>query len=101
MGETQGGQQPFGHEGTPGSPLPATVRHEMEVRFGSDLSDVKVHPSSPAAYHEKKAAEGAFTCGSDIYFSAGKYNPTTEDGKALLAHELAHVAQQRGGDPGR
>ena len=101
MGETQGGTQPFGHDGTPGAPLPATVRHEMEIRFGSDLSDVKVHPGSPATYHEKSAAGGAFAFGSDIYFSAGKYSPTTEEGKALLAHELAHVVQQGGGGPSR
>ena len=36
----------------------------------------------------------AFTHGSDIYFNDGKYNPDTESGKLLLAHELTHVIQQ-------
>jgi hypothetical protein len=39
----------------------------------------------------------AFTNGSDIYFGAGKYSPSSSDGKRLLAHELTHVVQQTGG----
>jgi Domain of unknown function (DUF4157) len=36
----------------------------------------------------------AFTVGSDIYFNRGKYNPSSESGKHLLAHELTHTVQQ-------
>ena len=32
----------------------------------------------------------------DIYFGTGEYNPSTRDGKKLLAHELTHVVQQGG-----
>ena len=39
----------------------------------------------------------AFTSGSDVYFAQGQYRPGTEHGDHLLAHELAHVAQQSGG----
>src|SRR5690606_7200429 len=39
----------------------------------------------------------AFTRGSDIYFRSGAYDPESEPGKRLLAHELAHVVQQRPG----
>jgi hypothetical protein len=38
----------------------------------------------------------AFAHGSDIYFNEGKYNPTSNEGKTLLAHELTHVVQQTG-----
>jgi hypothetical protein len=38
----------------------------------------------------------AFTVGSDIYFNSGKYNPQSESGKHLLAHELTHTLQQSG-----
>jgi hypothetical protein len=38
----------------------------------------------------------AFTHGSDIYFNEGKYNPASNEGKQLLAHELTHVVQQTG-----
>jgi hypothetical protein len=36
----------------------------------------------------------AYTAGHHIVFDAGQYAPTTHAGKALLAHELAHVVQQ-------
>lgn len=39
----------------------------------------------------------AFTCGADIHFAPGRYNPHTHEGAQLLAHELAHVLQQRTG----
>ena len=38
----------------------------------------------------------AFTVGSDIFFGAGEYQPDSAGGRELLAHELAHVVQQRG-----
>jgi hypothetical protein len=39
----------------------------------------------------------AFTRGRDIWFSASAYDPVTDNGRRLLAHELAHVAQQNPG----
>jgi hypothetical protein len=39
----------------------------------------------------------AFTIGNDIGFSQGEYKPGTLVGDALIAHELAHTLQQRGG----
>jgi len=35
----------------------------------------------------------ALAIGTDIYFRNGAYKPETEEGRALLAHELTHVAQ--------
>ena len=43
-------------------------------------------------------AAQAVTIGHDIYFGPLAYAPGTPVGKRLLAHELAHVIQQRGGD---
>ena len=37
----------------------------------------------------------AFTSGTHIVFAHGVYDPASDDGTRLLAHELAHVAQQR------
>ena len=37
----------------------------------------------------------ALTIGDDIFFRSGRFDPGTLEGKTLLAHELAHVAQQR------
>ena len=38
----------------------------------------------------------AFATGSDVYFGKDQYKPGTSDGDKLIAHELAHVVQQRG-----
>ena len=38
----------------------------------------------------------AFATGTDVYFAKGEYNPGSADGDRLIAHELAHVVQQRG-----
>jgi hypothetical protein len=35
------------------------------------------------------------TIGNNIVFNEGEYNPATNEGKKLLAHELAHVVQQK------
>lgn len=37
----------------------------------------------------------AFTYGSDIFFSQGRYDPRSSEGRFLLAHELTHTLQQR------
>src|SRR6185437_10523302 len=36
----------------------------------------------------------AYTHGSHVVFAAGRFSPGTPQGRELLAHELAHVAQQ-------
>ena len=40
----------------------------------------------------------AFTHGKDIYFGRGQFQPSSTEGRRLLAHELTHVVQQSGGD---
>src|SRR5690606_28217369 len=37
----------------------------------------------------------AYTRGNHVVFSKGQYQPQSDAGKKLLAHELAHVGQQR------
>jgi hypothetical protein len=80
-----------------GRPLDPQVRSDMESRLGTPLPAVRVHTDGAAA----KAAQGlgarAFTTGQDIYFAAGAYDPESARGRALLAHELVHALQQRGG----
>ena len=39
----------------------------------------------------------AFTHGNDIYFNKNQYQPDTQSGKKLLAHELTHTLQQSNG----
>jgi hypothetical protein len=79
-----------------GSPLPAETREFMETRFGADFSSVRVHTGSEAAQLNRAVSAQAFTLGQDIYLGEGKYDPGTDTGKRLLAHELAHTIQQTG-----
>jgi hypothetical protein len=79
-----------------GSPLDEGVRSFMEPRFGNDFSSVRIHTGSNAVQMNKELHAQAFTHGSDIYFNAGRYNPGSDEGKRLLAHELTHVVQQTG-----
>jgi len=79
-----------------GTPLPEATRSFMEPRFGADFSAVRVHTGSEAADISRQINAKAFTHGQDIYFGAGAYQPATDAGKRLLAHELTHVVQQTG-----
>ncbi len=70
------------------------TRSFMESRFSADFSQVKVHTDASAVQLSSQISAQAFTHGSNIYFNSGKYNPNTESGKHLLAHELTHTIQQ-------
>ncbi|MFD9894251.1 DUF4157 domain-containing protein [Amycolatopsis sp. NPDC059027] len=76
-----------------GEPLRADVRAVMERRFGTDFSGVRVHADETVRSRELSAR--AFTVGQDIVFAPGRFAPHTPAGERLLAHELAHVVQQR------
>jgi hypothetical protein len=77
-----------------GSPLPEDVRAYMEPRFGADFSGVRVHTGGEAAQLNRALSAQAFTHGRDIYLGEGRYDPDSDAGKRLLAHELAHTLQQ-------
>lgn len=79
-----------------GQPLPPPLRREMEARFGMDLGGVRVHTDTRAAQLNEALHAHAFTAGEHIAFNHGRFQPDQPGGRLLLAHELAHVAQQRG-----
>ena len=70
----------------------------MESGFGADFSDVRIHKDTNAVQMSEELNAHAFTHGSDIYFNQSQYKPETTEGKALLAHELTHTIQQKGGE---
>ncbi|MEV4050651.1 DUF4157 domain-containing protein [Amycolatopsis sp. NPDC049688] len=80
-----------------GAPLDAATRTDMESRFGADFSDVRVHTDGAAHESAKSVNAQAYTVGSNIVFQRDKYDPGSEGGKHMLAHELTHVVQQRSG----
>jgi hypothetical protein len=71
----------------------------MESRFGRDFSKVRVHADLKAAESARAVNALAYTVGRDVVFGAGQYTPSTREGRQLLAHELAHVLQQRQSTP--
>lgn len=80
-----------------GRSLAPDTLHKMENAMGADLSEVKIHEGAEASALNRDLNAEAFTHGNDIYFGQGNYNPHTSSGQHLLAHELTHTLQQRGG----
>ncbi|MBB5857574.1 DUF4157 domain-containing protein [Amycolatopsis umgeniensis] len=80
-----------------GAPLGASTRTDMEGRFGHDFGDVRVHTDGAAHDSAKSVNAQAYTVGSNIVFQRDKYDPGSDSGKHMLAHELTHVVQQRSG----
>ena len=82
-----------------GAALPGATQAQMEEAFSADFSAVRVHTGPAAQEFASILRAHALTTGSDIVFEAGAYRPGTPSGDRLLAHELAHVVQQRHGLP--
>ena len=78
-----------------GTGLDPSVAGRMADSFG-DLSDVRVHTDDTADKLNRSVSARAFATGTDVYFAQGEYNPGSASGDRLIAHELAHVVQQRG-----
>jgi hypothetical protein len=79
-----------------GQALESGIASRMGSALGRDFSRVRVHTDSRAASLSTGMAARAFTVGEHVAFGAGEYRPGTPVGDALIAHELAHVAQQEG-----
>lgn len=80
-----------------GQTLSPSARAFFEPRFGFDFGQVHVHADAPAANLAKEINAHAFTQGSHIFFGEERYDPSSQEGRRLLAHELSHVVQ---GAPG-
>lgn len=78
-----------------GSPLSSDERDFFESRFGRDFSQVRIHADHSADGIAQQINAQAFTIGNDIMFAKGYYAPQSYSGRQLLAHELAHIIQQR------
>jgi hypothetical protein len=78
-----------------GESLPSSVRSSLEPRLGHDFSQVHIHADAKADELSQQLGARAFTTGNDVFFREGAYQPSSEDGRGLIAHELTHVVQQR------
>ena len=77
-----------------GTSLPGHVSRDLGGKMGGDFSGVRIHDTSYAAKMNDSLNARAFTVGNNVYFNKGEYNPNSQRGKFLLAHELTHTMQQ-------
>ncbi|MDB6158420.1 MAG: hypothetical protein JWO04_2126 [Gammaproteobacteria bacterium] len=74
-----------------GSSLDSGLRSFFETRYGRDLSEVRIHTGPRSESWNDRLTSHAFTYGSHVWLGRG-HHPRAD---FLLAHELAHVIQQR------
>nr|WP_275263601.1 MULTISPECIES: DUF4157 domain-containing protein [unclassified Mycolicibacterium] len=79
-----------------GQPIPGRERDFFEPRFGWDFRHVRVHADAESARRAASLGARAYTIGSNVIFGAGQFALGSASSRHLLAHELAHVVQQRG-----
>ncbi len=77
-----------------GETLGSDVRSFMEPRLGADFSPVRVHADDGAARLSSQLSARAFTYGNHVFFGRDQYQPGSDTGRRLLAHELTHTVQQ-------
>jgi 5-methylcytosine-specific restriction endonuclease McrA len=80
-----------------GRAIPEPLRAPIERALSADLGAVRVHTDVGANQLNQALGSSAFTTGQHVFFRRGAYLPASPRGRALLAHEAAHVVQQRGG----
>lgn len=68
----------------------------IKTHLGLGLGEVRIHDGYESDVAAKEIGARAYTIGRNIFFARGKYRPGTVEGRRLIAHEVAHVAQQRG-----
>ncbi|BAY26506.1 hypothetical protein NIES2100_63220 [Calothrix sp. NIES-2100] len=77
-----------------GQPLADSIREPIEQAVGADFSGVRIHTDAQADQFNQSIQAKAFTTGEDVFFKQGAYNPGSQGGQELIAHELTHVVQQ-------
>lgn len=85
----------------PGRPLPPDIRASMELALGALFGDVRIHTDSTAEAAAAELDADAFVVNTDVYFGSGKWSPNSDEGRDLIAHELAHTLNPRPFDPNR
>ncbi len=80
-----------------GTPLDVGLRRSLEDGFDIDLSAVQIHDTLQADRLARSMQADAFAVGAHLFFRAGAYDPGTEAGMRLLAHEITHSIEQAHG----
>ena len=77
-----------------GDDLDESTRLFMESELGHDFRRVRVHTNARASESARAVNALAYTVGTDVVFASGNYQPQTQSGRHLIAHELVHTLQQ-------
>lgn len=86
--------QQYLHSLSGGISLPQNEKSFFESRMNFDFSNVKIYNDKDANDSAKHLQAKAYTHRNDIVFAQNQYQPHTDEGKKLMAHELTHVIQQ-------
>lgn len=74
--------------------LDYAITMQMERFLGANLRDVKIHTGKGAELITRRYEAEAVTIKDHIFFAPGRYDPSSLEGRKLLAHELTHVKQR-------
>jgi hypothetical protein len=77
-----------------GSALRGSLRRKMEPAVGADFSQVRIHEGPTARRLSAEIGADAFTTVNNVFIGRREFDPDSEAGTELLAHELTHVVQQ-------
>lgn len=80
----------------PGRSLDPATQDDMEDRLGHDFSAVRIHDDAPAAVSAADIGAQAYAFGDHVVLGRSALSTASSEGRALLAHELTHVAQHAG-----
>jgi hypothetical protein len=80
-----------------GAALDDSTRSTMEGALGTSLDGVRVHVGQESDDLNHAITAKAFTTGNDVFVRSDQWAPGSTSTQRLMAHELTHVAQQRGG----
>ena len=83
----------------PGRPLELDTRRFLETRFSHDFSAVRVHTGPLAATAARELGAEGFAAGRHVVVGERGLDLDSPRGRGLLAHELAHVVAEGGGEP--
>jgi hypothetical protein len=78
-----------------GSALSSEQREDYGTAFGADFGDVRIHSGEDAERSAREVGAPAYSVGRDVVMTNGLENPTSPEGRKVLGHELAHVAQSQ------
>lgn len=74
-------------------PLESVTKSKFELERDTELGNVKIIYGHGSDEMLRSNGLVAFALANKIYIQTHKYKPETEEGRALLAHELTHVQQ--------